>query len=287
MNTDIGSFQSLMEITLYNDTKVGDLFSPQYILDIGQSIIGAVLILFAGYVFAGWLSRRIKKVALRYDRLDDTMFSFLANILRYAVMALTILVVLNSFGVETTSFIAVIGAAGLAIGLALQGTLSNVAAGVMIVLFKPMKIGDFIEVDGVMGTIKDITLNYTELTDLSNVQVIVPNANVWGNILINYSANKTRRAEWVFGVSYNADLKKAEETIRAVLMSDPRSMLEPAPFLEVNNLGDFSVDFLARVWVSSEDYFTYQAEMKRKVKVALDEAGVDIPFPTTTIIQQK
>ena len=137
-----------------------------------------------------------------------------------------------------------------------------------------------------MGTVKDISLNYTELATLANVQVIVPNAAVWGNTIVNYSIYETRRAEWVFGVSYGADLQKAEQVIRETIMGDSRSLADPEPFFQVNALSDFSVDFLARVWVRSDDYFAYQADMKRAVKEALDAAGIEIPFPTQTLIQQ-
>jgi small conductance mechanosensitive channel len=217
--------------------------------------------------------------------LDDTLFSFLGNIVRYVIIGFSFLFVLNTFGVQTTSFVAVIGAAGLAIGLALQGTLSNIAAGVMIVFFRPVKLGDFVEVNCQMGTVKEINLNFIELASIANVQIIIPNSQVWGNTIVNYSAYDSRRAEWIFGVSYGADLKLAEETIRATILSDPRSWTEPAPFIQVNNLGDFSVDFLVRVWCSSADFFQYQADMKRQVKEALDNAGVAIPFPTRTIVQ--
>ena len=135
-----------------------------------------------------------------------------------------------------------------------------------------------------MGTVKDITLNYTELAAVSNVQSIIPNSQVWGNTIINYSSYNTRRAEWVFGVGYGADLKLAEETIRNTILADPRAKVEPEPFVQVNNLGDSSVDFLVRVWCDSADYFPFQADMKRQVKEALDAAGVDIPFPTQTVM---
>ena len=194
---------------------------------------------------------------------------------------------LNTFGVETTSFVAVIGAAGLAIGLALQGTLSNVAAGVMIVFFRPVKIGDFVEVSGQMGTVKDITLNFIELASPGNLQIIIPNAQVWGNTIVNYSTYATRRAEWTFGVGYGANLKNAEQVIRDTILADPRAKTDPAPFIQVNNLGDSSVDFLVRVWCDSGDFFQFQADMKRQVKEALDQAGIDIPFPTRTLVQSQ
>ncbi|MEC8293470.1 MAG: mechanosensitive ion channel domain-containing protein, partial [Pseudomonadota bacterium] len=249
------------------------------------SLLGAVVMLILGFIVAGWARRRITKLGLQYEALDDTLFIFIGNITRYAIIGFALLFVLNTFGIKTTSIVAVIGAAGLAIGLALQGTLSNVAAGVMIIVFRPIKLGDFVTVGGQSGTVKSISLNYTELASTDNVQTIIPNANVWGNTITNFSIYETRRAEWIFGVAYDADLKKAEEVIRKTLLSDPRALQDPEPFLQVNNLGDFSVDFLARVWVKSSDYFAYQADMKRAVKEALDEAGVDIPFPTQTLIQ--
>ncbi|WP_417242356.1 mechanosensitive ion channel family protein [Celeribacter sp.] len=276
--------EQLLNYDIYNGNTVGDYLSLEYLAGIAGSIIGALFILMVGMFLSGWAGRRIRGISTRHARLDDTLFNFLANITRYVILGFTVLIVLNTFGIQTTSIVAVIGAAGLAIGLALQGTLSNVAAGVMIILFRPFKNGDFVEVAGMSGTVKDISLNFTELANVSNVQVIVPNSQVWGNIITNYSTNQTRRAEWVFGVSYGADLKAAEEAIHATIMADPRSLTEPAPFVQVNNLGDFSVDFLVRVWVPSSEYFAYQADMKRAVKEALDAAGVDIPFPTRTLL---
>lgn len=217
--------------------------------------------------------------------MDNTLFEFLANIARYVILGLTGLIVLNTFGVQTTSVVAIIGAAGLAVGLALQGTLSNVAAGVMLILFRPIKNGDFVEVSGEMGTVKAITLNYTELAAVSNVQVIIPNSQVWGNTITNYSSYDTRRAEWTFGVGYGVNLADAERIIRDTIMSDPRAKSDPEPFIQVANLGGSSVDFLVRVWVDSSDYFAFHKDMMRKVKEALDAGGIDIPFPTRTIVQ--
>jgi len=276
----------LLSIEIYPNTTLGTVLEPTQLFNFVLSIFGALAVVVIGYIVAGWAASRIRKIAFKHKELDDTLFSFFANIARYIIIGLTLLIVLTGFGVQTTSIVAVIGAAGLAIGLALQGTLSNLAAGVMIVLFRPFRLGDFIETNGIMGTVEDITLNYTIVNDPTNLRVIVPNANVWGNTIKNYSANGKRRAEWVFGVSYSSDLKVAEQVIRDTILSDPRSLPEPEPFIQVNNLGDFSVDFWVRVWVNSEYYFEHQADMKRKVKEALDEAGINIPFPTTTMITQ-
>jgi small conductance mechanosensitive channel len=281
------TMQDLLQTELYNGKTIADYLTLEFIAGLAGDILSVTLIVILGFVLSGWVRRRIVAIGGRNKHLDVTLFNFLGNIVRYLILAFAALFVLNTFGIQTTSLVALIGAAGLAIGLALQGTLSNVAAGVMIILFRPIKIGDFVQVSGVSGTVKDISLNYTELADAGNVQVIVPNAQVWGNTIINFSVNQTRRAEWIFGVGYGADLKLAEQVIRDTILNDPRSLTDPAPFLQVNNLGDFSVDFLCRVWVKSSDYFQYQADMKRQVKEALDEAGIDIPFPTRTVLNNQ
>ncbi len=277
---------SLWSKDIYNGKSLSDLMTLETILSITGSILGAMLIVALGLTVSGLIGRRIRRLGEKHKRLDDTLFNFLSNIARYAVLAFTALFVLNTFGVQTTSVVAVIGAAGLAIGLALQGTLSNVAAGVMIILFRPLKIGDFVTVNGVMGTVKNITLNYTELADLGNVQVVVPNSEVWGNTIRNYSSYKLRRAEWTFGVGYGVNLAEAENVIRDTIMGDERSLTDPEPFIQVNNLGSSSVDFLVRVWCDSDVYFQYQADMKRKVKEALDDADINIPFPTRTLVHE-
>mgnify|MGYP003634991316 FL=1 len=279
------TLDNLMTSEIWNGKTLADILTLEFLASAVGSVVGAVAILLAGWIISAWAQRRVVNLSKKNRHLDDMLFEFLASILRYIIMGFTVLFVLNTFGVQTTSVVAVIGAAGLAIGLALQGTLSNVAAGVMLILFRPIKIGDFVEVADKMGTVKEISLNFTELADLSNVQVIVPNAEVWGNIITNYSTNSTRRAEWTFGVGYGANLKDAEEIIRTTIMADERSHAEPEPFIQVTNLGDSSVDFLVRVWCDASVYFGYRADMTRKVKEALDAGGIDIPFPTRTMIQ--
>lgn len=278
-------FMNLLNADIYNGQSLADYLTLEALLGLAGNIVAAIAIIFLGLFISGVLSRRIRRLGEKHKRLDDTLFNFLSNIVRYTVLAFTGLFVLNTFGIQTTSLIALIGAAGLAIGLALQGTLSNVAAGVMIIFFRPLKLGDFVEISGIMGTVKEITLNFTELADLSNVKVIVPNSEVWGNTIKNYSANDKRRAEWTFGVGYGANLATAEQVIRDTIMADPRAKSDPEPFIQVNNLGDSSVDFLVRIWCDASDFFVFQADMKRMVKEALDEADVDIPFPTRTIVQ--
>ena len=243
---------SVFTMEIYNGKSFADLLTLEAMLSLLGSAIAATLILIAGFIISGVLSRRITRLGQMHASLDDTLFVFFGNIARYTILAFTTLFVLNTFGVRTTSIVAVIGAAGLAIGLALQGTLSNVAAGVMLILFRPLKNGDFVQVNDVVGTVKEITLNYTEIADIGNVKVVVPNSEVWGNTIKNYSGYKTRRAEWEFGVGYGANLAQAEQVIRDAIMSDPRSHNDPEPFIQVNNLNSSSVDFLSLLLIVAE-----------------------------------
>ncbi|MFO6466133.1 mechanosensitive ion channel family protein [Jannaschia sp. KMU-145] len=273
----------LLSTEIYAGKTLGDFISFDFLAALLGDILAAILVLFVGFLISGWVGRRIKGLADRHARLDQTLFDFLANIARYVVIGLAFLIVLNTFGIQTTSLIAVIGAAGLAIGLALQGTLSNVAAGVMLIFFRPIKLGDFVTINGESGTVKSINLNFTELASIGNVQIIIPNSEVWGNTITNYSAYDTRQAEWIFGVAYDADLGLVEQVIRDTITSDARFLGEPEPTIKVDALGASSVDFLVRAWVKRTDFFGYWKDMNRDVKLALDAAGVDIPFPNRTV----
>jgi len=251
----------------------------------GVNIITGMLILIIGF----WLSNRVRSfvwhLGLKYESLDDTLFKFLASLARYAIITLTLVLVLTRLGVETTSLIAVIGAAGLAIGLALQGTLSNLAAGVMLMGFRPFRIGEFIEVAGQSGTVAGVNLFTTELTTPDNVQIIIPNAAVWGSSIVNYSAHDTRRCDMTFGVGYGVNLADAEKIIRDQISADARALSEPAaPLVVVGNLGDSSVDFTVRVWCKASDYWGMKFDLTRGIKEAFDNNGIDIPFPTRTIV---
>ncbi|SHF35698.1 small conductance mechanosensitive channel [Litoreibacter ascidiaceicola] len=278
--------EELLKTEIWNGKSIADYLTLDMMVSVIGSIASAIAILVIALLVSGWISRRIRGIGENHAKLDDTLFNFLSNIARYVVMAFAILFVLNTFGIQTTSMVAAIGAAGLAIGLALQGTLSNVAAGVMLILFRPIKVGDFVEINDKSGTVKDVTLNFVEMASLSNTQVIVPNSEVWGNTITNYSVYPTRRAEWTFGVGYGVNLAKAEQVIRDTIMADERAHADPEPFIQVTNLGGSSVDFLVRVWCDRTEYFAFRADMTRKVKEALDEADIDIPYPTRTIISE-
>ena len=284
MNEEIqGTVDSVMNTDVMG-TPLRDLLTFEFLAGIAGSILGAIAILIIGFWLAGMVQKRVRRIGERNEQLDATLFNFLGSLARYAVLAFTFIFVLNTFGVQTTSIVAAVGAVGLAIGLALQGTLSNVAAGVMLIFFRPIKGGDFVEIGGQTGIVKEITLNYTELATLDNVQVIIPNAQVWGNTIVNFSAHDTRRAEWVFGVGYGANLAEAERIIRDTILADERVLDDPEPWLQVTTLGESSVDFTMRVWCNSADLWGLKTDMTRKVKEALDAGGIDIPFPTRTVM---
>ena len=257
--------------------------STEVLTALALNVGGAIAIAIAALWLSGFVRRRIVRIAEKHEELDNTLFAFFASLARYTILAFAIVFILGRFGIQTTSLAALIGAAGLAIGLALQGTLSHLAAGVMLIAFRPMKIGDFIEAGGQSGTVKDITLFTTELATLDNVQITVPNGDIWSSAIKNYSVYPTRRADMLFGVSYDSDLKMAESTILAAIAADDRVHPEPEPFVKVTNLGDSSVDFTVRVWCDAGDFFNLKADLTRDVKERFDAAGIDIPFPTRTI----
>lgn len=239
----------------------------------------AAVILIAGFLVASWAKRAIADQAYRHERLDDTLFVFAGSAAKYAIIAATIIAVLSRFGVQTTSFVAVLGAAGLAVGLALQGTLSNVAAGVMLMLFRPFRIGQFIEAAGHAGTVKEISLFTTELATPDNVQIIVPNAAIWSGSIVNYSHHEERRVDLTIRVGHGANLKTAETAIRKAIEADERALETPAPFVAVSALDDGAVEFTARVWCEAAEHFALKCDLTRAVKEALDKAKVEPPAP--------
>jgi small conductance mechanosensitive channel len=248
------------------------------------NVLYAALILFGAIWLSAWVKRRVEGFASGHPRVDATLFSFLGSVAQYAVMAFALVFVLNRFGIQTTSIVAVIGAAGLAVGLALQGTLSNLAAGVMLVVFRPFRVGDFIAASGQSGTVRTITLFYTELADPDNVQVIVPNSDIWSSSITNYSVNPTRRVDIEVGVGYGADLKQVDRVLAEIVAAEPRALADPPPFLKLTGLGDSSVNFAVRVWVARVDWWDTKCDMTRAIKDRFDAEGIDIPFPTRTLV---
>ena len=246
--------------------------------------LGALAVFIIGMWIAGRIRQLVRNWFARSSRLDETLESFLASFVYYAAIVLVIVTTLGVFGVQTTSLAAVIGAAGLAIGLALQGTLGHLASGVMLLSFRPFGIGDFIEAAGHSGTVKAMTLFTTELATGDNKQIIIPNGEVWSSSIVNYSAYNTRRVDLLFGVSYGDDLKKAMAVIRDEVEKESRGLKDPEPQIAVDSLGDSSVNILCRVWVNRSDYFPVKWALTQAVKERFDAEGVDIPFPTRTIV---
>ena len=249
----------------------------------GLKIIGAILILMVGRMAASWTATAVNRWLEKSGKVDDTLRPFFSNFARYVVLIITVLAVLSQFGIETTSLIAVLGAASLAIGLALQGTLSNVAAGVMLLIFRPFKVGDFVETAGIAGTVKSISLLVTELATPDNVQILAPNNQVWGTIVKNFSHHATRRVDLVMGIDYTDDIDKAIQVVTSVATADARISQEPAPMVVVGNLGDNSVDLTIRVWCNAGDYWGVKFDMTKTLKQRFDAEGISIPFPQRTV----
>ncbi len=245
----------------------------------------AIVILLVAMIFAAWIRRRIFALSTKYQRLDATLFHFLANLARYLILAIAIIFLLGRFGIQTTSLVAMLGAAGLAVGLALQGTLSNLASGVMLLAFRPFRIGDLIEGASQFGVVQGISLFVTELKTYDGIKVIVSNSELWSSAIKNYSANPIRMIDITVGVSYTSDLKRTSAVLNTLAQSDKRILEDPAPFIKVKNLGDSSIDFCFRVWVETPDWWVTQCELTERIKLALDEAGIDIPFPTRTLVK--
>lgn len=245
----------------------------------GMDVIGALIMLIVGWWVAGRVGSLIMRALGRVPNMDATLQPFLASLAKYAVLAVTVIAVLNQFGVETTSIIALLGAAGLAIGLALQGTLQNVAAGVMLLLFRPFKIGDFVDAEGISGTVAAIGLFTTEMNTPDGVYRIVPNSLLWGRSLLNYSRNPTRRVDLLVGISYDDDIDRAQAAIMDVVGADSRVLAAPEPQTMVTNLGDSAVDITCRVWVNAADYWGVRFDMTKALKQRMDRDNITIPFP--------
>ncbi|MEK9501476.1 mechanosensitive ion channel domain-containing protein [Gemmatimonadota bacterium DH-20] len=244
----------------------------------GLKVIGALAVVFIGRIIAGWLRGLTRKGLTRAD-FDPTLVPFLANLAFIALMTFVLISAAGLVGIPISSFVAVIGAAGLAVALAFQGTLSNFSSGVMLLTFRPFKVGDFVEVGGVSGTVKEIGVFVTTLTTPDNVQIVMPNTAISGDTIKNYSANATRRIDLVMGVGYGDDLNVAISTIREVLSEDSRVLADPAPQVAVSELGDSSVNIVVRPWVNGADYWPTRFDLTKELKERLEAAGCEIPFP--------
>lgn len=247
----------------------------------------ALVVLILGWIAAGMVSRAIRRRINATPEIDATLGNFAASMVRWVLIAVVLIAVLGIFGIQATSLVAMMGAATLAIGLALQGTLSDLAAGFMLVLFRPYKIGQFVDIGGTSGTVKDLNLFVTELATPDNVQIIVPNGQAWGAIITNFSHHDTRRVDLVFGIDYGDDIEAAKAIILRLASADARVHQQPEPWVRVTNLGDSSVDLSTRIWCAAADYWEVKFAMTQAVKEAFDAEGISIPYPHTVEIQRQ
>jgi small conductance mechanosensitive channel len=248
----------------------------------GLKIIGAIAILVLGRIVVGILTGVVRRLMKKAD-VDETLTKFVASLTRIGMMVIVVIAAISTLGVQTTSFVAVIGAAGLAIGFALQGSLANFASGVMIIIFRPFKSGDYVEAGGSSGSVEAIHIFNTILKTPDNKKVIIPNSRVTGDNIVNYSAMEMRRIDMVFGIGYEDDIKKAKQLLEKIVGEDERVLKDPAPTVAVSELADSSVNFVVRPWVKTADYWSVYFDITEKVKTTFDEQGVSIPFPQTDV----
>lgn len=254
-----------------------------YLVDYGLDLIGAILILIVGWIVANWIQKRIVRAGRKSEKLDETLTTIFGKTAKVIIMVVVVIAVLQQFGVQTASLLAVVGAAGLAIGLAWQGTLSDIAAGIMILILRPFKIGDAVEVAGTSGVIDEIGLVLTRMHTFDNVAIYMPNSDIWGSKIMNYAQNDNRRVDMVIGFSYGDDIDLAKRTIEEVLSQDDRILNDPAPQIAVSELGGSSVDVVVRPWTKKENYWPLKFDLTERIKKRFDEVGLNFPYPSRDV----
>lgn len=267
-------------VSKYTDLAI--TYSSEY----GVKLIAALLI----FLIGKWAVAKITtftKHMMQKAKIDTTLVEFAESLIYFVLLLMVVLASLNALGINTTSFLAVFGAASLAIGLALQGSLANVGAAVLIIIFRPFKVGDYVQAGGATGTVEDVNLFSTVIAPLDNRTIIVPNASIINGNITNYSKKQQRRVDHVFGIGYGDDLKLAKEILMDIMSKDSRVHSEPAPFVAVSELGDSSVNFTTRAWVDTADYWDVYFSQLETVKLAFDEKGISIPFPQMDVHMQK
>ncbi len=252
-------------------------------VDLGGSVLSALFLVVLGWVVAGWAQRGVRRGLGRIERMDPTLTGIIAAVVRYFILITVLIMVLAQFGVQTASILAALGALGLAIGLALQGTLANIASGVMLLFLRPFGVGDYVNANGHEGTVEEVGLFTTEMTTFDGIYQSVPNAGLWGGRIINYSRNPNRRHDIVVGIHYADDIDQAQRVLRDVLATDERVHSDPAPQILVRELADSSVNLGMRFWTSGDDYWPANFELRKQAKLALDRNGITIPFPQQDI----
>ncbi|MDY0781284.1 mechanosensitive ion channel family protein [Tenacibaculum sp. IB213877] len=260
--------------------------AKELLINYAPKVLTAIVILVAGLFIINLIVKTTKKL-MNQQNVDTTLQKFLSNLLSWTLKVLLLITVIAKLGVETTSFAAIIASAGLAIGLALQGSLANFAGGALIMIFKPYKVGDFIEAQGISGTVKEIQIFTTHLNTPGNKLAIVPNGALSNGNIINYTTEGKLRADLTFGVSYDADIKQTKEILMEVLTSNPKVLKDPAPTVNVSELADSSVNFAVRPWANTADYWNVYYTTIENTKLALDKAGIEIPYPHSVEIQKE
>ncbi len=266
-------------------SKYADM-AMTYVSEYGFKIIAALLIFIVGKIVVKRVTALSKKLMIK-AKVDETLVEFLESIIYFVLLVVVIMASLNTMGINTTSFLAVFGAASLAIGLALKDSLSNIGAAVLIIIFRPFKVGDVIEAAGTTGTVKDVNLFSTIIEPIDKRIVVVPNSSIIGGNITNFSKRTERRVEHVFGIGYDDDLKLAKETLMQIIKDDERVLEDPAPLVAVGELGESSVNFTFRAWVKTDDYWDVHFDMLEKVKLTFDEKGISIPYPQMDIHTDK
>ncbi len=254
------------------------MFFEEYVLPWVINIAFAIAIFIIGKIAIKMVIGLLRKIFNR-SKMDEMLINFVLSILNAVLLLVVIVAALDRLGVDTTSLIAIVGAAGLAIGLSLQDSLKNFAAGVMLLVFKPFKEGDFIEAAGISGVVESISIFNSMMRTVDNRAVIVPNGAIYGGVIVNYSTKETRRVDMVFGIGYDADLRQAKQLLAEIIAEDDRVLKDPETVIAVSELADSSVNFIVRPWVKSADYFGVLWDTTEKVKLRFDEAGISIPFP--------
>ena len=270
------------------DLNINNIFQylSNAIIEYGPKLLGAILVWIVGSIIIKKLTNVFGKTLDKRDT-DESLKPFLKSIISILLKILLIISVLSMLGVAMTSFIAILGAAGLAVGMALSGTLQNFAGGVIILLFKPFKVGDFIDAQGYMGTVKEIQIFNTILTDLDNKTIIIPNAGLSTNSMVNYSTELTRRVDISVGIAYGESVEKSREVLNELSKNDKRVLTDPAPFIGVTEMADSSINLTYRIWVKGEDYWGVYFDMNENVYNAFNQAGIQIPFPQMDVHLQK
>ena len=248
------------------------------IVDFGKNLLIAILIFYIGRMIIGFIVRGLHKMMQRHE-VDKTLETFVCNLVRMVLLVVVIIAAIGALGIQTTSFIAIFGAAGLAVGLALQGSLSNFAAGVLIVLFRPYRVGDYVEAAGISGTVQQVQILTTVLTTPDNKLIIVPNSQIMDSIITNYSANDTRRVDMVVGVSYDDNLDKVRQVLEELVAADDRVLKDPAHTIALSELADSSVNFIVRPWAKTSDYWGLKFDLTEAIKKRFDQEGISVPFP--------